>query len=568
MVLSLLLVGSGLLFGRVVYLWAVDGDFLQQEGKLRTVRTEEVGANRGHIEDRNGKLLAFSSPVKSLWVNPRLYQYTPGAGERLAAALGTNVEALHRRIQERSHRTFYYLRRHLSAAEADLFMDLGIEGLGLESEYRRFYPSGEITSHLVGFTDIDDQGQEGLELAYDRWLQGRPGSRRVLRNRLGQPIRDLALLEAAEDGKSLTLAMDLRLQFIAYKELKKTVKQLRAESGSVVVLDTSTGEILALASQPAFNPNDRSTMQPDRVRNRAVADVFEPGSTAKPIAMAAALSSGAFHSGSIIDTSPGFLHVDTHLIRDPSNRGRLDMSGVIAHSSQVGITRVALSLSPSLLTSMFQQSGFGMTTGSGLPGERTGYFPSHTDWKQIHLATLSYGYGFSVTPLQLARAYLMLANDGLLLPISALKVEGSVAGERVLDVSVARDIRQMLKGVVKGGTGAAAALHAYKVAGKTGTSRKRKLDGMEGYDHNRHVASFAGFAPADQPEVLVVVVINEPHSSRFSGGEAAAPVFRRILRASLRLLNVAPDRIQEMKIPVRSLAAGRAWTTPVAGGET
>lgn len=538
LVLAAVVLGGCLLSVRIVYLSAVNSDFLQHQGELRTLRTETVRASRGHIEDRNGKPLAISSPVKSLWVNPGLYKYREDAGEKLALALGTDMKSLHQRIQARSSRDFYYLKRHLPPEEAEEIMQLGIEGLGLESEYRRFYPAGEVASHLVGFTDIDDQGQEGSELVFNEHLQGESGSRQVLWNRHGQTIRDLALLKAAEKGELLTLAMDLRLQYVVYRELKTAVEHLQAESGSVVVLDAATGELLALANQPAFNPNDRSTMQATRIRNRAVTDVFEPGSTVKPLVMAAALSSGRFTPDSVVDTSPGFLRIGTHSIRDPWNRGQLDMSGIIAHSSQVGITRVALALPPELLTLFLQRSGLGETTGSSLPGEHTGLFPVRSHWKPIELATLAYGHGFSVTPMQLARAYLMLANDGVLLPVSVLKTERRVKGERILDREVVQNIKQMLGSVVNEGTGRAAALQAYSVAGKTGTSRKV---GPGGYDDTRHIAFFAGFAPADKPRLVVSVVINESRSSKYSGGDVAAPVFRRILHSTLRLLNVAPN---------------------------
>ncbi len=523
---------------RVVYLHSVERDFLKDQGDARTIRMERINAHRGMIADRQGKPLAISSPVTSLWANPEELLEL-GDFNHLSTFFNVLPEEFEARLRRNAGRDFIYLRRHMPPPEAQQVLALGIKGVYEEREYHRFYPAGEVAAHLVGFTNIDDRGQEGVELSFDSWLQGTPGKKQVLKNLYGQIVRDIRPVLEAKPGRSMELSVDLRMQYLAYRELKSAVNFHRAESGSIVILDIRSGEVLAMVNRPSYNPNNRANLDLAAVRNRAVTDVFEPGSTVKPLTAAVAMESGAFSADSIIDTSPGFIHVGDKTIPDPLNYGELSLSEVIAKSSQVGITRVALALDEFQVWEMFRSMGFGEATGIGFPGESNGYLPNHRRWKDIERATFAYGYGLTVTPLQLAKAYMTIARDGVRRDVSVLKGQQSES-TRVMAERTAREIRAMLSSVTgDAGTGSKASIEGYSVAGKTGTVRKV---GESGYEDTRHLAFFAGIAPASAPRVVAVVMINDPKNGEYGGGAVAAPVFSRVMAGVLRLLNVPPDR--------------------------
>lgn len=525
---------------RLIYIETSEKDFLQNQGDARTIRMERINAHRGMILDRRGNPLAVSSPVVSLWANPSELPFDERRLQPLATGLGVSVEEFREKMQRAQARNFVYLRRRAKPQEADAILSLGISGVYGEKEYHRFYPGGEIAAHVVGFTDIDDAGQEGLELSFDEWLSGKPGKKKVLKNLYGEIVRDIMPIAEAVPGKNLTISIDQRLQFLAYRELKSAVEQYRALSGSFVLLDVQTGEVLAMVNQPSYNPNNRIQLDLSSVRNRAITDVFEPGSTVKPFTVAVALASG-LEAGYEIDTSPGFMRVDDNVIRDPRNRGVLDLGGVLAHSSQVGISRLALSLNEYDIWKMFQTLGFGQATGVGFPGESSGFLPNRRRWQDIERVTFAYGYGLTVTPLQLAAAYSTIASGGVKRDTTMLAGQTG-SGQRVMDARVAQHLQSMLGRVVTEGTGKKAAIDAYSVAGKTGTARKI---GADGYDDTRHIAFFAGFAPQYAPRFVGVVLINEPQTEQVGGGSIAAPIFSRVMSNVLRLLSVPPTDTRE-----------------------
>lgn len=538
------------LVARAVDLQVLKRDFLQGQGDARQQRVVEIPAHRGMITDRNGEALAISTPVDSVWANP---QETMLARERLpelARLLGIDGDELHRRLAERADREFIYLQRHINPDLAREVMDLEIPGVALQREYRRYYPMGEVTAHVVGFTDIDDRGQEGLELAYDQWLAGEPGAKRVIRDRLGRSVEDVERIRAPRAGREIRLSIDRRVQYLAYRELKAAVQRHGARSGSAVVLDVTTGEVLAMVNQPSFNPNSRKGLRGELYRNRAVTDVFEPGSTIKPFTIAAALEAGLVKPASEINTAPGYYRVSGHTIRDARNYGVIDISHIIIKSSNVGASKLALALEPRDLWSMFSSVGFGQVTGSGFPGEAAGVLTDASRWRELERATLSFGYGLSVTPLQLAQAYGAIAGDGVMRTASfVLGAEGGTA-ERVMPADTARRIRGMLEGVVsREGTGIRAAVNGYRVAGKTGTVHKSTAGG---YAENRYVSVFAGMAPASHPRLVSVVMINEPSTGEYYGGVVAAPVFSNIMGGALRLLDVPPDDLAPQSAPLQA----------------
>lgn len=529
--------------------------FLQGQGKARTLRTEPISAYRGVITDRNGEPLAVSTPVQSLWANPQILLGASGRWGELAQKLGWDKAELESRLSRYSDREFMYLERHLPPQEAAAILALDIPGVYAQREYRRYYPAGEVAAHLVGITDIDDRGQEGIELAYDAWLSGESGERQVIKDLRGRTVKELGLVRSARSGRPLALSIDLRLQYLAHMELKKAVREFGAKGGSVVVLDADTGEVLAMTNQPAFNPNDRSQLAPASLRNRALTDVVEPGSTVKPLAVMAALEAGVYQPHSVIDTSPGWIHVGGKTFMDPANYGVLDLSGVIAKSSQVGMTKLALKMEPELIRDMYYRLGLGQGTGTGFPGEALGVLPSYSNWKAVQRANYAFGYGFNLTLLQLAQAYAVIANNGTRRPVSLLRTETVAPGEQVVDARHARAVMKMLSKVVsQDGTALAAKLESYPVAGKTGTVHKV---GSEGYIDNRYIASFAGMAPANNPRIITVVMIDEPDETRYFGGQVAAPVFSRITGDALRLLQEPPQQ-PGSKIIVRKDAEARA----------
>ncbi len=526
---------------RVVFLHVFEKDFLQDQGDARTIRMERINAHRGMILDQKGKPMAVSSPVVSLWANPAELIASGAGMEQLALLLEVAPAEFNNRLEKNSQQTFVYLRRHLPPQVAEKILSYHIAGVYAEKEYHRFYPAGEVAAHVVGFTDINDKGQEGVELAYDDWLQGTPGKKKVLKNLYGDIVRDIKPILEASPGQNIELSVDLRLQYLAYRELKSAIQYNNAVSGSVVILDVATGAILALVNQPSYNPNNRLGLNLAAVRNRAVTDVFEPGSTVKPFTVATALQSGQYTPESTIDTSPGFVKVGSKTIPDPSNYGVLDLGGIIEKSSQVGITKLALSLNEYDVWEMFSAVGFGKSTDIGFPGERSGFLPSHRRWKDIERATFAYGYGLTVTPLQLASAYLTIASGGLKRQLSLVN-NSAVSEVRVFEKKTADDVMRMLRRVTSKGTGSRAAMEAYTVAGKTGTVRKV---GEDGYEDTRHMAFFAGITPAVNPRLVGVVMINEPKGKDYGGGAIAAPVFSKIMAGALRLLNVSPDDLDE-----------------------
>jgi cell division protein FtsI (penicillin-binding protein 3) len=494
------------------------------------------------ILDRRGEPLAVSAPVVSLWANPQVLGANLDQAKQVATALGLPEADFLERLEHLKNKEFMYLKRHVNPSEADTLLDHGWLGVHGRREFHRYYPSAEVATHLVGFNNVDDQGQEGLELGYESWLQGASGAKMVQKDRTGRTVKDLKLLAAGQPGKDLVLSIDMRMQYVAYRELKAVVQQHHAASGSVVVLDVATGEILAMVNQPAYNPNNRAVMSIDSLRNRAMTDVFEPGSTMKPVTIAAALMSGQYDPDSQVDTSPGFIKVKRKTIRDHRNYGVLDITGIITKSSNVGVTKLALSLPENSIRDTFYSFGLGQSTGTGFPGESAGILPNYAKWNPINLATMSYGYGIAVTPLQLAQAYNVFASYGLKRPISMLKQETELEAERVMPERVAKQVIAMLETVTqRGGTGTRAQVPSYRVAGKTGTVHRTSKQG--GYDDDRYAAVFAGMAPASKPRLVCVVIVDDPKGEQYYGGEVAAPVFSRIMAESLRLLNVAPDNL-------------------------
>ncbi len=548
-VLILVLAFAGLMW-RAIDLQLNHKDFLQTEGNARYLRVMKVSAHRGQILDRNGYPLAISTPVDSVWANPGELRSRGVKFNRLVKLLGLDGRQLKREIQARKDREFIFLKRQLDPALAARVMALGIEGVYLQREYRRYYPMGEVAAHVVGFTNVDDMGQEGIELTFDELLRGESGSKRVLRDRIGQIVADVERIRAPKSGQDLVLSIDKRIQYLAYRRLLAAVKHNRARAGSAVVLDARTGEVLAMVNQPSYNPNNRSDRVGSRFRNRAVTDVFEPGSTTKPFTIAAALGSGRFNAESVVDTAPGHIKVGKYVVKDSRDHGKIDLGTIVKKSSNVGASKIALALSSENLWQTFSRFGFGQMTGGGFPGEAEGVFTHYFDWADVHKATLSYGYGISVTALQLARAYAAIANEGRLPRVTFEAVKGIPPAPRVISEDVALKLRRMLEAVVSsGGTGTRARLDGYRVAGKTGTVRKVTPGG---YSEDRYVALFAGFAPMSAPRIVTVVVIDEPGAGDYYGGEVAAPVFADITEGALRLLGVAPD---DRSLPLRYASA-------------
>lgn len=557
---ALLLVGFALcaaaLEGRILYLQLVDKDFLAEQANDRHLRTVQISAHRGSVTDRFGEPLAVSTPVDTIYANPQELKPALDRLGELAKLLEQDDEWLARRITSNLEREFVFLERHVSPGKAQQVLDLGLPGVGTIREYRRYYPAGEVTGHVIGFTNVDDRGQEGLEAAFDHWLKGEIGSKRIVQDRRGQVIRDVELLRAARPGRDLRTSIDLRIQYLAYRELKAAVTESRARSGSVVVLDPRTGEVLAMVNQPSYNPNDRSQYRPENYRNRAITDMYEPGSSFKPLVLAAALESGAFNPRSMIDTSPGTLSINNRIITaDTSNFGRVSLTTALAKSSNVGAARVALTMEPQAISEVLSGFGIGKLTDSTFPGESAGALKDPNHWRTIGQATLSYGYGVAVTTLQLARAYAAIAADGTLRPVSLLALDQAPAGERVISVDTADDLTHMLEAVVSpDGTGQRASIRNFHIAGKTGTTQKA---GVGGYDAERHGAIFAGFAPATDPRLVVVVMVDEPQGAAYYGGDIAAPVFANIVSGALRVLAVPPDALPAPPLTVVAQAQAR-----------
>jgi len=534
-------VAAGAIVARAIDLQVVRRDFLQGQGEVRHVRSVPIPAHRGMLLDRQGEPLAISTPVWSIWADPTQMEPARGELEALARALGQSPQRLGQRIARADDREFVWLERHLRPSEAREVMALGVSGVRKRREYRRYYPTGEVSSHVLGFTGVDDQGQEGLELAYDEALSGAPGRKRVVQDRHGRVVEDLAQIRAAEPGRDVELSIDRRLQYLAYRELKGAVARHDARAGSLVMLDVATGEVLAMVNQPAFNPNNRQERRGDVVRNRSVTDVFEPGSTMKPITVAAALGTGRFEPDTRVFTAPNQMTVGGHTIAERRDLGPLDVTEVVQRSSNVGASRIALSLDDRTMWQTFAQFGLGAPTGSGFPGEAQGDLMAPGEWGAVEQATMAFGYGVAVTPVQLARAYAAIANDGVRPPVRFRPVEsGSRAdGERILKAETAREVQAMLGGAVSPeGTGQRAAVAGYNVAGKTGTALKLA---DRGYAEDSYRAVFAGFAPVEDARVATVVMLDEPRGEQYYGGQVAAPVFAHTMAGALRLLDIAPD---------------------------
>jgi cell division protein FtsI (penicillin-binding protein 3) len=526
-----------------------DHGFLASQGNARFSRVTAIAAHRGTIIDRYGEPLAVSTPVDSVWTNPRELALATDQIPRLATALKLDRQDLTRRITSNLDREFLYLARHLQPSEAQKIRALDIPGVYLRREYRRYFPAGEVAGHILGFTNVDDAGQEGLELAFDHWLAGEDGAKRVIQDRYGRVVQDVDSIRSARPGRDLVLSIDLRIQYLAYRELKAAIREQRARAGSVVVLDVATGEVLAMVNQPAYNPNDREQFLATTYRNRAATDIFEPGSSIKPFVVAAGLASGQYDDRSVIDTAPGFFKVGVKTIEDEhGSLGIINLATILAKSSNVGMARLALSLNPQLIWKTLTSLGFGQVTTSGFPGESAGLLSDYAHWRPIGIATMSHGYGLSVTPLQLAHAYAVLGALGVNRPVSFLRVDSAPAGERVLDQHLCRELITMLESVVAAeGTGKRAAIPGYRVSGKTGTAWKATAGG---YSTDRYMAVFGGMAPSSNPRLAAVVVIDEPSAGKYMGGDVAAPVFSAVVGHALRLLAVAPDE------PVRAAPEG------------
>jgi cell division protein FtsI (penicillin-binding protein 3) len=524
------------LAGRSLYLQGIDNEFLQEQGSSRYSREIEVPAHRGRIVDRDGEALAVSTPVKSLWAFPGKVEASPAQLAQLAKILELPPQALAKKLAPDSD--FAFIARQVPPEVADQAMRLRIKGVYDQNEYRRFYPGGETMSHILGFTGDHDAGQEGLELAQQEWLGGKAGSRRVIINRRGDAVEDVAAIRAPQAGRDLALAIDSRLQYLAFRELKAAIDANKAKAGGLVILDAQSGEVLALANWPTYNPNARNKVAREKMRNRALTDVFEPGSTMKPFTIAAALDAGRIRPETMIETSGGAMTIGSHTIHDAHANGTLSVEQVIQKSSNIGAARIALALPSELMWEMFSDAGFGTPPRTGFPGEVSGRLRPAKSWKPIEQATMAYGHGLSVNLVQLARAYTVFASDGELKPATLLKGNGPVAGKPVLKPETARAVRRMLEMAVQpGGTAPKAQIPGYRVAGKTGTAHK--LEGR-GYT-NRYISSFVGFAPASKPRLVVAVMIDEPSAGQHYGGAVAAPVFSAVTGAALRMLGVPTD---------------------------
>ncbi|HRZ24558.1 MAG TPA: penicillin-binding transpeptidase domain-containing protein [Candidatus Contendobacter sp.] len=543
--LGLLGAAAGGLVARAAYMQVINTDFFQNKGDAYFVRAVDVPAHRGMILDRNGEPLAVSSPVDSIWVDPREFLNQRERWPQLATALEMTMAELEQKLTGRSR--FAWLRRHMAPSAAQRVLELDIPGVYARREYRRYYPDAEVTSHLLGFTDIDDAGQEGLEKAFEDQLRGTPGQKRVIQDRLGRVVAEVENLRAPQPGQTLTLSIDRRLQYLAYRALKTAVLENKANAGAAVIADVRTGEILAMVNQPAGNPNNRAELHGDLLRNRAITDVCEPGSTVKPFTIAMGLESGKWTPSTRVNTAP--MRIGRYTVRDTHNYGVLDITHVISKSSNVGTSKVALSMPAERLWQLYKNLGFGVPTGvAGKSGEQAGVLRHFSKWAEIGHANHSFGYGFSLTILQLAQAYTVLAADGVRRPLTLIKREqplGPADERRVLSARAVRQVRAMMEEVVtRQGTGLKASVPGYRVAGKTGTARKS----IGGRYTSRYFALFAGMAPASDPRLVMVILIDEPKSGAYYGGTVAAPVFSATMGGALRLLNVTPDDLPNLRL--------------------
>jgi cell division protein FtsI (penicillin-binding protein 3) len=537
LLLIVVLLGFAGLFARGVYLQSLHKDFLQKKGDARYSRTLTLPAYRGKIVDRNDELLAISSPVESIWASPPDLEIDAKKKLALVKLLGLKVKEFDKKIAN-TQREFVYIKRRISPDLAAQVMSLEIPGIFMQREYKRFYPAGDVAAHVVGFTGIDDNGQEGFELAKNAHLSGKSGSRRVIKDRKGRIVEDLEAVKVPQDGHDLVLSIDRRIQYLVFRELSKAVEKFKASAAAAVVLDAKTGEVLAMVNLPTYNPNNPVNIK-GKTRNRVITDMFEPGSTLKPMTASAAMEFGDFTPESKIQTAPGYMSIGSAVIHDAHPHGVLTVSEVIQKSSNVGSAKMALSLRKEALWSTFHQLGFGTPTHVGFPGEAAGRLRNYKTWRPIEQATMSYGHGISLTLLQLARAYTVFANEGELKPVTLLKIKETPVGQQVFSAKVANDMKDMLELVVKpGGTALRAQVAGYRVAGKTGTAHKL---GPAGYEKDKYVGSFVGMAPASNPRLIMAVMIDEPTSGEYYGGTVAAPVFSAVMADALRMLAVPQD---------------------------
>ena len=537
LVMGLLMAGSAALVARAVWLQGINKEFLIGQGESRYERVIAMPATRGRILDRHGDVLAISTPVKSVWAIPEDARLSPAQTRELAKLLETDARELARRLA--AERDFVFLKRRIPPDLAERIAALKLPGIHFQDEYRRYYPSGEVTAHMLGFTGAEDVGQEGIELAMEAQLAGKPGSRRVIKDRLGRIVEDVESIRAPQDGKDVVLALDAKLQYLAYSRLKQALHEHKAKAGGIVMLDARSGEVLALVNLPAYNPNSRAKLSGAQLRNRAFTDTFEPGSTFKPFGVALALEKGLVRVDTTVQTAPGRLTINGATISDAHKHELLSVAQVIQKSSNVGTAKIALGLPAEDMWSMFASLGFGEPLKLGFPGEAGGRLRPWKRWRPIEQATMSYGHGISVTLIQLARAYLAFARDGDLLPLSLARAEAApTVGTRVFSAQTAREMRTMLEMAVQpGGTAPKAQVPGYRVAGKTGTAHK--LEG--GRYADKYISSFVGFAPVSDPRLIVAVMIDEPSGGIYYGGQVAAPVFAGVMSSALRSLGVAPD---------------------------
>ncbi|MGF6112119.1 peptidoglycan D,D-transpeptidase FtsI family protein [Pseudomonas frederiksbergensis] len=544
-VLGLLGIMVAAICWRIIDLQVVDRDFLKGQGDARSVRHIPIPAHRGLITDRNGEPLAVSTPVTTLWANAKEMQLAKEKWPALAAALGQDPKALSERLEAQANKEFIYLVRGLTPEQGQSVLDLKVPGVYGIEEFRRFYPAGEVTAHMVGFTDIDDHGREGVELAYDEWLAGVAGKRQVIKDRRGRLIKDVQVTKNAKAGKPLALSIDLRLQYLANRELRNAIIENGAKAGSLVIMDVKSGEILAMVNQPTYNPNNRRNLQPAMMRNRAMIDVFEPGSTMKAISMSAALETGRWKPSDTVEVYPGTLQIGKYTIKDVSKSEGpvLDLTGILINSSNVGMSKVAFDIGGETIFRLAQKVGLGQDTGLGFPGERVGNLPNYREWRKAETATLSYGYGISVTAIQLVHAFSALANNGRLAPLTLIKTDKPPQTTQVIPENVAKTMQGMLTQVIEAPRGVfRAQVPAYHVAGKSGTARKTSV-GAKGYAENSYRSLFAGFGPMNDPRFAIVVVIDEPTKAGYFGGLVSAPVFSKVMSGTLRLMNITPDNL-------------------------
>jgi cell division protein FtsI (penicillin-binding protein 3) len=533
-------------------------EFLQIQGEARTLRNEIIPAYRGVITDRNGSPLAVSTPVATIWANPKVLLQSPQRFAELAQALNINKADMEARLRRYAGKEFIYLQRQMAPDAAQKIIDLDIPGVNSQTEYHRYYPAGDVVAHLVGMTDVDDRGQEGMELAYDAWLSGENGSKQVLKDLRGRTVKELQLIKAARSGQNLTLSIDLRLQYLAHRELKKAVEDSGGIAGSLVILDVESGEVLAITNYPSYNPNDRGQAKGQAIRNRAITDIYEPGSTMKPLAVLGALESGKIKSTDVIDTNPGRFVVGTKTITDDGfNYGVLDLPMVIAKSSNIAMSKIALQLDANVLTNMYSRLGIGQQIGTGFPGESSGRVPNLKIGQLIERCNVAFGYAMNLTVLQVVQAYSVIANAGVKRPISLLKIDAVPAGEKVIDKKYTDDVKNMLLRVVSAeGTGKRARTISYTVAGKTGTAFKS----VAGHYTHKQISSFVGMAPVENPRIVAMVVIDEPQGAgtTANGGMVAAPAFSKVAEDALRMLQVPPDATLEQVEEVKAFTAKSA----------